>query len=79
MRAIMDTEANISIVTLSVVKKLWITIGVSDGSKIIAMDQTKKSVIGIIRDALLSIQDVRVLVNLLVIDASENNLLLEIN
>ena len=39
---------------------------VSDGSKIIAVDQTKKSVIGIIRDALLSIQNVRVPVNLLV-------------
>ncbi len=54
-------------------------IGVPDGSKIIAVDQTKKSVIGIIRDAPLSIQDVRIPVNLLVIDASEDSLLLEMD
>ncbi len=47
-----------------------------DGSKIIVVDQTKKSVIGIVRDASLSIQDARVPVNLLVIDTSEDNLLL---
>ncbi len=51
--------------------------GMPDGSKIIAIDQIKKNVISIVRDAPLSIQDVRVPVNLLVIDASEDNLLLE--
>ena len=50
--------------------------GMSDGSKIIAVDQTKKNVISIIRDVPLSIQDARVSVNFLVIDAPENNLLL---
>ncbi len=47
-----------------------------DRSKIIAVDQTKKNVIGIIRDTSLLIQDVRVPVNLLVIDTLEDNLLL---
>ena len=47
-----------------------------DGSKIIAVDQTKKNVISIIRDASLSIQDARVPVNLLVIEVPEDNLLL---
>ena len=47
-----------------------------DGSKIIAVDQTKKNVISIVKDAPLSIQDVRIPISLLVIDASEDNLLL---
>ncbi len=76
MRAVLDTGANVSIVTLPVVKKLRLTMGISDGSKIIAVNQTKKNIIGIIRDALLSIQDARVSVNLLIIDAPEDNLLL---
>ncbi len=76
MRAVLDTRANVFIVTLPIVKKLHLTIGMPDGSKIIAVDQTKKNVIGIVRDAPLSIQDVRVPVNLLVIEASEDNLLL---
>ena len=76
MRAILDTGTNVSIVTLPVVKKLRLTIGMSDGSKIIAVDQTKKNIIGIMRDAPLSIQDTRVPINLLVIKASEDNLLL---
>ena len=50
--------------------------GMPDGSKIIAVDQTKKNVISIVRDAPLSIQDARVSVSLLVIEASEDNLLL---
>ena len=77
MRAVLNTKANVSIVILPVVKKLRLTMGVSDGSKIIAVDQTKKNVISIIRDVPLSIQDIRVPVNLLVIDAPEDNLLLE--
>src|SRR6266540_1781460 len=76
MRAILDTGANVSIMTLPVVKKLRLTMGMPDGSKIIAIDQTKKNVIGIIRDASLSIQNARVLINLLVIEAPEDNLLL---
>src|SRR6266540_6610482 len=66
MSSILDTGANVSIVTLLVVKKLRLTIGIPDRSKIIAVDQTKKNVIGIVRDASLSIQDARVSVNLLV-------------
>ena len=50
--------------------------GMPDGSKIIVVDQTKKNVIGIVRDAPLSIQDARVPINLLVIKAPEDNLLL---
>ena len=77
MKAVLDTGADVSIVTLLVVKKLHLTMGMPDGSKIIAVDQTKKNVIRIIRDAPLSIQDARVPVNLLVIEALEDNLLLE--
>src|SRR6266542_2284943 len=76
MKAVLDTRANVSIITLPVVKKLRLTMGLSDGSKIIAVDQTKKNVIGIVRDAPLSIQDARVPINLLVIEAPEDNLLL---
>src|SRR6266542_1095471 len=76
MKAVLDTGANVSIVTLPVVKKLRLTMGVPDRSKIIVVDQTKKNVIGIIRDASLSIQDARIPINLLVIEAPEDNLLL---
>ena len=38
MRVIIDTKANISIVILLVIKKLRMTIGLPDGSKIIAVD-----------------------------------------
>jgi len=55
MRVIINIRANISIITLPVVKKLRMTMGISDGSKIIAVDQIKKNVISIIRDAPLSI------------------------
>src|SRR6266540_2552187 len=76
IKAVLDTGANVSIITLPVVKKLRLTMGLPDGSKIIAVDQTKKNVIGIVKDASLSIQDARVSVNLLVIEALEDNLLL---
>ncbi len=76
MKAVLDTEANVSIITLLVVKKLHLTMGLPDGSKIIAVDQTKKNIIGIVRDVPLSIQDARVSINLLVIEAPEDNLLL---
>ncbi len=38
MRAVLDTGANVSIVTLPVVKKLHLIMGMLDGSKIIAVD-----------------------------------------
>src|SRR6266542_6989853 len=76
MIAVLDTGANVSIIILPVVKKLRLTMGMPDRSKIIAVDKTKKNVIGIIRDAPLLIQDARVPVNLLVIEALEDNLLL---
>ncbi len=38
MKAIMDTRANVSIITLLVVKKLCLIIGMPDKSKIIAVD-----------------------------------------
>ena len=55
IRVIMDTEINVSIITLPVVKKLQMTIRMPDENKIIAIDQTKKNVISIIRNASLSI------------------------
>src|SRR6266498_1552488 len=76
MKAVLDTGANVSIVTLSVVKKLRLTMGMPDGSKIIAVDQIKKNVISIVRDAPLSIQNARVPINLLVIEVPKDNLLL---
>ena len=51
MRVVLNTRANVSIITLPVIKKLRLTMGMLDGSKIIAVDQTKKNVIGIVRDA----------------------------
>jgi len=50
-----------------------------DKSKIIAIDQTKKNVISIIRNAFLLIQDTRVPISLLVINTLEDNLLLGID
>ncbi len=38
MRAVLNTGANISIVTLLIVRKLRLTMGVPDGSKIIAVN-----------------------------------------
>ncbi len=79
IRAIINIRTNVFIITLSVVKKLQMTIRMPDKSKIITVDQTKKNIINIMKDALLSIQDVRVLISLLVINISENNLLLRMN
>src|SRR6266540_3001531 len=47
----------------------------ADGSSIVAVDQAKKKVIGFVRGALLAIADVRVPVNLMVIDAPRAALL----
>ncbi|SRR6266498_4289971 len=76
IRAIINMGVNISIITLFVVKKLQMIMEMSDESKIISINQTKKNVISIIKDALLSIQNIRVLVSLLIIDVLEDNLLL---
>ena len=38
MRTILDIRANVSIVTLPIVRKLRLTMGMPDGSKIIAVD-----------------------------------------
>ena len=48
----------------------------ADGSSIVAVDQAKKKVIGFVRGAPLVIADARVLVNLMVIDASRAALLI---
>src|SRR6266540_7414959 len=48
---------------------------VADGSSIIAVDQAKKKVLGFVRGAPLAIADVRVLVDLMVIDAPRAALL----
>src|SRR6266540_3065290 len=47
----------------------------ADGSSIVAVDQTKKKVIGFIRGAFLAIANVRVPIDLMVIDASRAALL----
>ncbi len=77
IRVIINTEANVSIITLPIVKKLQMIMGMPDGNKIIVIDQIKKNVISIIKDVFFSIQDAKVPVNLLVIDALEDNLLLK--
>ncbi len=51
----------------------------ADGSSIIAVDQAKRKVIGFIRGVSLAIADVRVLVDLMVIDASRAALLVGID
>jgi len=55
MKTIIDTGINISIIILLVVKKLKMTIELSDRSQIIMVNQTKKNVIRIVRDVSFSI------------------------
>ena len=55
VRAILNTGANVSIITLPIVRKLCLIIGMPNRSKIIAVDKTKKNVISIVRNASLSI------------------------
>ena len=55
MKTIIDTGINISIIILLVVKKLKMTIELSDRSQIIMINQTKKNVIRIVRDVSFSI------------------------
>ncbi len=76
IKVIIDTGANVSIIILPVIKKLWMAMGMPDKSKIIAIDQIKKNVIDIVRDASLSIQDAKILISLLIIDIPKDNLLL---
>ena len=76
IKVIIDTGANVSIIILPVVKKLWMVMGMPDKSKIIAIDQIKKNVIDIVRDASFSIQDAKILISLLIIDIPKDNLLL---
>jgi len=47
----------------------------ADGSSIVAVDQVKRKVIGFVREALLAIADIRVSVDLMIIDASKVALL----
>ncbi len=79
MRAIMDIRVNVFIITLPMIKKLQMIMGMLNKSKIIVVNQTKKNIISIIRNVSLFIQDTRVPVSFLVIDALEDNLLLGIN
>ncbi len=51
----------------------------ADGSSIVAVNQVKKKVIGFIREAPLAIADAKVLVDLMVIDASKAALLVGTN
>ncbi len=55
MKVIMDTRANISIIILLVIKKLWMVMEMPNRNKIIVINQTKKNVIGIVKDTSLSI------------------------
>ncbi len=55
IRAIMDIRANIFIIILPIVKKLKMTMGLPNRSKIIVIDQTKKNIIKIVKNAFLSI------------------------
>ena len=50
--------------------------GPADGSQIIMVDQAKKPVVGIVREAPMAIADARVPINLLVIDTEASSLLL---
>ncbi len=55
IKAIIDIKANIFIIIFLVIKKLKMIIGILNESRIIVIDQTKKNVIKIVRDASLSI------------------------
>ena len=49
--------------------------GLADGSQIIAVDQQRKTVKGVVKEAPLAIANVKVPIILLVINMSESNLL----
>ncbi len=69
VKAIVDSGASVSIVTLPIVKQLRLQMSPADSSSIIAVDQAKKKVLGFVRGAPLAIADARVPVDLMVIDA----------
>src|SRR6266542_7060466 len=69
VKAIVDSGASVSIITLPIVKQLRLQMSPADGSSIVAVDQAKKKVIGFVRGAPLAIADARVPVDLMVIDA----------
>ena len=75
VKAIVDSGASVSIITLPIVKQLRLQMSPADGSSIVAVDQAKRKVIGFVREALLAIADVRVSVDLMVIDAPRAALL----
>ena len=75
VKAIVDSEASVSIITLPIVKQLQLQMSSTDGSSIVAVDQAKKKVIGFVQKALLVIANARVPVDLMVIDTSRAALL----
>src|SRR6266498_3152156 len=75
VKAIVDSEASVSIITLPIVKQLRLQMSPADGSSIVAVDQAKKKVIGFVRGAPLAIADARVPVDLMVIDTPRAALL----
>jgi len=48
VKAIVDSGASVSIITLPIVKQLRLQMSPADGSSIVAVDQTKKKVIGFV-------------------------------
>ncbi len=75
VKAIVDSKALVSIITLPIIKQLRLQMSPVDGSSIVAVDQAKNKVIGFVRGAPLVIADVRVLVDLMVIDVPRAALL----
>ncbi len=75
IKAIVDSEASVSIVTLLIVKRLWLQMSLADSSSIVVVDQAKKKVIGFVKEALLAIANIRVLIDFMVIDTPRAALL----
>jgi len=75
IKAIIDSRASVSIITLPIVKQLRLQMSLANSSSIVIVDQAKKKVIGFIRGAPFIIADVRVLVDLIIIDAPRAALL----
>ena len=76
IKIIIDIGANVFIVIYPIVKRLQLTMESADGSQIIAVDQQRKTVKGVVKEVSLAIADAKVPITLLVIDAPEPNLLL---
>ncbi len=68
VKAIVDSEVSVSIITLPIVKQLRLQMSPADGSSIVAVDQAKKKVFSFVRGAPLAIADARIPVDLMVID-----------